>query len=117
MGASYVKQWSARISFKHIVGTRNSVSERDHNANVDEFIGLFQGTRLLTNFFSSKVDTLVQGYNNVFDKLLRDFRDRATGDTLVVVHRIWKDLAPKLDDLRKSFFKDLLSNPADLKCR
>ena len=45
----------------------------------------------------------MQDYNNVFDKLLQEFRDRAAGDTLVVVHRIWKDLAPKVDDLRASF--------------
>ena len=46
----------------------------------------------------------MQRYNNVFDKLLQEFRDRAAGDTLVVVHRIWEDLAPKVDDLRESFF-------------
>ena len=45
----------------------------------------------------------MQDYNDVFDKLLQEFRDRATGDTLVVVHRIWEDLAPKVDDLRESF--------------
>ena len=42
---------------------------------------------------------LVQDYNDVFDKLLQEFRDRAAGNTLVVVHRIWEDLAPKVDDL------------------
>jgi len=50
--------------------------------------------------FSSKTDTLAHGYNDVFDKLLQEFWDRAAGDTLVVVHRIWDDLAPKVDDLR-----------------
>jgi len=45
----------------------------------------------------------VQDYNNVFEKLLQEFRDRAAGDTLVVVHRIWDDLAPKVDDLREHF--------------
>jgi len=55
--------------------------------------------------FSSEANTLVQRYNHVFDKLLQDFRDKATGDTLVVVHRIWEDLAPKVDDLRESFPK------------
>jgi len=54
--------------------------------------------RLLKNLFSEN-DTIVQRYNNVFDKLLQEFRDRAAGDTLVVVHRIWEDV----DDLRESF--------------
>ena len=60
--------------------------------------------RLLKNLFS-KAKTLMQDYNDVFDKLLQEFRDRAAGDTLVVVHRIWEDLAPKVDDLRASFSK------------
>ena len=58
--------------------------------------------RLLKNLFS-ETDTLVQRYNDVFNKLLQEFRDRAAGDTLVVVHRIWEDLGPKVDDLRESF--------------
>ena len=58
--------------------------------------------RLLKNLFS-ETDTLVQRYNDVFDKLLEEFRNRAAGDTLVVVRRIWEDLAPKVDDLRESF--------------
>jgi len=53
--------------------------------------------------FSSETDELIQGYNDAFDKLLQEFRDRAAGDTLVIVHRIWKDVAPKVDDLRESF--------------
>ena len=53
--------------------------------------------------FFSKAKTLVQDYNNIFDQLLQEFRDRAAGDTLVVVHRIWEDLAPKVDGLRASF--------------
>ena len=53
----------------------------------------------------------MQGYNDVFDKLLREFHDRAAGDTLVVVHRIWENLAPKVDDLRESFLEYLLSLP------
>ena len=52
---------------------------------------------------SSKTDTFVQHYNNVFDNLLQEFHNRAAGDTLVVVHRIWDDLVPKVDDLRESF--------------
>jgi len=58
--------------------------------------------RLIKNLFSEN-DTLLQCYNDVFDKLLQEFRDRAAGDTLVVVHRIWEDLAPKVNDLRESF--------------
>ena len=46
----------------------------------------------------------MQGYNDVFDNLLQEFRDRAAGDTLVVVHRIWEDLT-KVDDLREYFFE------------
>ena len=60
--------------------------------------------RLLNNLFS-ETDTLLQRYNDVFDKLLQEFRNKAAGDTLVVVHRIWEDLAPKVDDLRESFSK------------
>ena len=58
----------------------------------------------------SEAETLAQDYNDVFDKLLQEFRDRAAGDALVVVHRIWEDVAPKVDDLRVFFSKDLLSN-------
>ena len=86
------------------MGTRNSVSRHDHDAGLEEFIGFLQGMRLLKNLFS-ETDTLVQGYNDVFDKLLQEFRDRAAGDTLVVVHRIWEDLT-KFDDLRESFLED-----------
>ena len=63
-----------------------------------------QGTRLVKNLFSSKTDAVVRCYNDVFDKLLQEFRDRAAADTLVVVHRIWEDLT-KIDDLRESFSK------------
>ena len=62
---------------------------------------------------SSKAKTLVQDYSDVFDKLLQEFRDRAAGDTLVAVHRIWEDLAPKLDELRESFSKHPLSHLLD----
>ena len=75
-----------------------------HDAGVDGFIRFFQGTRLLNNLFSSRTDTLVQIYNDVFDNLFQEFRDRAAGDTLVVVHRIWEDLT-KIDDLRESFLE------------
>ena len=70
---------------------------------LDDFIGFFQGKRLFENLVSSEAETLVQRYNDVFNKLLQDFRDKAAGDTLVVMHRIWEDLVPKVDDLRESF--------------
>jgi len=70
--------------------------------------------RLLKNLVSSEAQTLVQDYNGIFDKLLQEFRDRAAGDTLVVVHRIWKDLAPKIDDLGESFSKYSLSHLPDI---
>ena len=55
----------------------------------------------------------MQDYSDVFDKLLQDFRDKAAGDTLVVVHRIWEDLT-KIDDLRESFSMYLSSHTPDL---
>ena len=51
----------------------------------------FQGTRLLKNL-SSETDARIRKYNNVFDELLQQFRNRAAGDTLVVVHRIWEGI-------------------------
>ena len=50
-----------------------------------------QGTRLLKNLISG-TDARVREYNNVYDELLQQFRNRAAGDTLVVVHRIWKSI-------------------------
>ena len=50
-----------------------------------------QGTRLLKNFIS-ETDVRVKGYNDIFDELLQQFHDKAAGDTLVVVHRIWEGL-------------------------
>ena len=38
----------------------------------------------------SDTDELVKNYNSVLDDLMQQFRDRAAGDTLVVVHRIWE---------------------------
>ena len=70
-------------------------------------MSFIQGTRLLKNLVSSENKTLVQGYNDVFDKLLQKFRDSAAGDTLVVVHRIWE----KVEDLRAPFSKYSLSCP------
>ena len=64
--------------------------------------------------FFSKAKTLVQDYNNVFDQLLQEFRERAAGDTLVVVHRIWEDLAPKVDGLRALFSMYSLSRLPDI---
>ena len=70
--------------------------------------------RVFKNLVSSTNETRIQNYNDVFDKLLQEFRDRAAGDTLVVVHRIWEDLVPTFDDLRESFFKVPLSNLPDI---
>ena len=77
------------------------------------FIDFFQGTRLLKNLVFSEAEALVQRYNDVFNKLLQDFRDKSAGDTLVVVHRIWEDLVPKVDDLRESFSNYTLSHLPD----
>ena len=48
------------------------------------------------------MDGQVQAYNNVFNELQQKFVIRAAGDTLVVVHRIWKgveDMGKDLQDL------------------
>ena len=45
----------------------------------------------------------MQDYNDVFDNLLQKFRDKAAGDTLVVVHRVWKGLTSEVGDLRAPF--------------
>lgn len=50
-----------------------------------------QGTRLLKNLIS-ETDARVGKYNSVFDELMHQFRNRAAGDTLVVVHRIWEGI-------------------------
>lgn len=50
-----------------------------------------QGTRLLKNLIS-ETDARVRNYNNVFDELMQQFRNKAAGDTLVVVHRIWEGI-------------------------
>jgi hypothetical protein len=55
------------------------------------FISFIQGTRLLKNLIS-ETDARVRRYNNVFDELMQQFRNRAAGDTLVVVHRIWEGI-------------------------
>ena len=45
----------------------------------------------MKNFFSD-TDEHLRTYNNALDSLLQQFRDRATQDTVVVVHRIWEDV-------------------------
>ena len=55
--------------------------------------------RFINNLLSG-TDDRVKEFNGVFDKLMQEFRDSATGDTLVVVHRIWDHL----EELRESFF-------------
>ena len=58
-----------------------------------------QGTRFIKNLLSG-TDDRVKSFNDVFDKLMQEFRNSATGDTLVVVHRIWDHL----EGLREFFF-------------
>ena len=40
----------------------------------------------------SETDDRVKAFNDAFEKLMQEFRDRAAGDTLVVVYRIWDHL-------------------------
>jgi hypothetical protein len=47
--------------------------------------------RLLKNFIS-ETDAHVKCYSDIFDELLQQFHDKAVGDMLVVVHRIWEEL-------------------------
>ena len=47
------------------------------------------GMRFLKNLISA-TDKHVQGYNDAFDILLQKFHDKAMGDILLVVHRIWE---------------------------
>jgi hypothetical protein len=42
----------------------------------------------------------VKEYNGIFDKLMQEFRDSATGDMLVVVYRNWDHL----EGMCESFF-------------
>ena len=65
---------------------------------------MFQGTRFRKNLLS-ETDDRVKAFNDAFEKLMQDFRDRAAGDTLVVVHRIWD----YLDTLCESFFQIILA--------
>ena len=58
---------------------------------VNEIHLSIQGTRFVKNLLSD-TDERVRTYSNAFDSLLQQFRDRATRDTLVVVHRIWEDV-------------------------
>jgi len=60
--------------------------------------------------FISETNERVKDYNEVFDKLLQNFRDRAVRDTLVVVHRIWEGMK-SLGDLGKSFSQMNSSRP------
>ena len=56
-----------------------------------------QGTRLLRNFIS-ETDARVKCYNDIFDELLQQFRDKAAGNTLVVVNCIWEGLGTQGSD-------------------
>jgi hypothetical protein len=46
---------------------------------------------LFKNFLSD-TKKRVQEYCDAFDGLMKQFHDRAAGDTLVVVHRIWEEM-------------------------
>ena len=53
-------------------------------------------------------------YNSVFDELQQQFMVRAAGDTLVVVHRIWKgvdEIGKDLQDLGDNIFWSFHSHP------
>ncbi|KXN87593.1 Vegetative incompatibility protein HET-E-1 [Leucoagaricus sp. SymC.cos] len=55
--------------------------------------------RLLKNSFSEATER-VQSYNETFENLLQEFRDKAARDTSLVVHRVWhgvESLAEKMD--------------------
>ncbi|KAH9487260.1 Vegetative incompatibility protein HET-E-1 [Psilocybe cubensis] len=54
-------------------------------------------TRLLKNLISN-TNARVQEFNGVFDDLLKQFHDKAAHDTLIVVHRIWEDVAELAQD-------------------
>jgi hypothetical protein len=44
----------------------------------------------LLKSFISETNERIQKYNEVFDELMQQFRDKAIRDTSVVVHRIWE---------------------------
>jgi hypothetical protein len=71
------------------------------------FISFIQGTRLLKNLIS-ETDARVRRYNNVFDELMQQFRNRAAGDTLVVVHRIWEGIKD-LEALGNIFYTEIVT--------
>jgi hypothetical protein len=58
----------------------------------------------------SGTDAGVKNFNNTFDKLLQDFRDRATRGTLVTVYRIWEHV----ESLREAFSNHSESVPPDV---
>jgi hypothetical protein len=61
--------------------------------NATQFIHLFffSGSRLVKNVFSDATGW-VESYNQAFENLLQEFRDKAVRDTFLVVHRIWKEV-------------------------
>ena len=79
----FIREYSQNKNFRKLISY--------FGTNVNAFISFMQGTRLLKNFIS-ETDAHVRKYNSVFDELLQQFRDRAAGDTLVVVHRIWEGI-------------------------
>jgi hypothetical protein len=51
------------------------------------------------NNIMSETDERVNKFNRTFDDLVQEFHNKATGHTLVTVHRIWG----RLKDWRESF--------------
>jgi hypothetical protein len=84
------------------------VSALQHlNAATNKFISHL-GTRLRRNLISG-TDERVTSYNDVFEELLQEFRDKAARDTMVMVHRIWttvESLHENVKGLGKFVFND-----------
>ena len=78
----FIREYSQNKNFRKLMS---------YFETVNAFIFYMQGTRLLKNMIS-ETDARVRNYNSVFDDLLQQFRNRAAGDTLVVVHRIWEGI-------------------------
>jgi len=79
----FIQKYAQDTKFRKSVCCCGNLCERIHLS--------IQGTRIVKNLLSD-TDERVRTYNNAFDSLLQQFRDRATRDTVVVVHRIWEDV-------------------------
>jgi hypothetical protein len=97
----FIRQYAEDTKFRELTWL--------YDIHVVEFISSFQGSRLGKNLISD-TDDRVKDYNDVFDKLLQEFRDRAAGDTMVVVHRIWRTV----EDLGESVLTYSSSRLSDM---